>query len=441
MSSDFDGAAVPSTSRAASALRDAFDAEWGRVVAAVMAAVRNWDLAEESAQEAFARAAERWPADGVPARPGAWLTTVAKRHAIDRLRRTSTEQTRMERLAVATGERTAAPPDVGEAPVEDDLLALIYSCCHPALPVTGRVALTLRTVLGLQVEEIARALGVGDATMSQRITRTKQKIRNAAVPLRMPAAHELPDRTADVLAVTYLLFTEGHAATSGAELVRGDLCAEAVHLARLLIGLMPDDPAPRDLLALLLLTDARRPARSTPDGDLVPLDEQDRTLWNAAATAEGLRLLDSTQRHAPPTRYRVQAEIAACHARASSIAETDWPRIVRSYEILLQDTPSPVIALNHAVAVAMRDGPDAGLALIEPLEAAGLLAEHHLLPATRADLQRRAGRTEQAAAAYSDALALARTGPERRYLQRRVDELRGTGMGAAPSRHRNVPGG
>ncbi|HEY0805510.1 MAG TPA: DUF6596 domain-containing protein, partial [Pseudonocardiaceae bacterium] len=309
--------------------------------------------------------------------------------------------------------------------IADDLLRLVFTCCHPALPLDARVALTLRTVAGLTTAEIARAFLVPETTMAKRLVRAKQKIRNAGIPYRVPPAHLLPERTRAVLGVVYLLFTEGYAATAGVNLVRHNLCAEAIRLAGTLADLMPDEPEVLGLRALLLLHDARRATRTDDHGELVLLADQDRTRWHAHEIAEGVRLLDTALRRGRPGPYQVQAAIAACHAAAADVADTDWAQIALLYGQLAKFTPSPVVELNRAVAVASADGPAAGLALVDDLAATGTLTGYHLLPATRADLLRRLDRTAEAVAAYRDALALAATDVEQRYLRRRLAELTG----------------
>ena len=391
------------------------------MVATLIGMSGDWDLAEECAQDAIARALERWPSDGVPRNPGAWLTTTARNRALNRLRRTATEAAKLQEVAaVAHGDDDHDQDD--QSGVPDDRLRLIFTCCHPALPFEGRVALTLRTLLGLTTGEIARAFLVSEPAMAQRLVRTKRKIRQAGIPYRVPPAHLLPARTNSVLGVVYLLFNEGYAATRGADPLRPDLSAEAIRLGRILARLMPDEPEVLGLLALMLLQDSRRSARQDDAGELVALEDQDRGRWDHAAIAEGTGLLDAALRRGEPGPYQVQAAIAACHATAPTAAATDWGQIAALYGQLARLTPSAVVQLNRAVAIAMADGPAAGLALVRELEESGELGDYHLLPAARADLLRRLGHHREAATSYRRALALAPTEAERRHLARRLAE-------------------
>jgi RNA polymerase sigma-70 factor, ECF subfamily len=405
------------------AVADAFRQEWGRIVATLIRMTGDWDLAEECAQDAFAAALGRWCSDGIPERPGAWLTTTARNRALDRLRRSKTEAVKLQEVAALDAPGGAPPAD--DSGVSDDRLRLIFTCCHPALTLEARVALTLRTLAGLTTAEIARAFLVPEATMAKRLVRAKKKIRDAGIPYRVPPAHLLPERVSGVLGVLYLLFNEGYSASAGEDLLRPGLTGEAIRLGRLLVGLMPDEPEAAGLVALMLLQDARRGARLDEDGELVSLEDQDRSQWDAAEISEGIGLLEAALRRQRPGPYQVQAAIAACHAEAASPADTDWSQIAMLYAELGRFMPSAVVALNHAVAVAMADGCAAGLALVDSLAANGDLDGYYLLPATRADLLRRLDRRDEAAAAYRQALDLVATEPERRYLTKRLAEVGG----------------
>ncbi|MCZ8378542.1 RNA polymerase sigma factor [Mycobacterium sp. CPCC 205372] len=400
------------------AVADAYRDEWGQVVATLIGFTGDWDLAEDCAQDAFAAAMTTWPRDGVPHRPGAWLTTTARNRAIDRLRRDAAGAAKLRTLAL-TEERDE--PAVDEIP--DERLRLIFTCCHPALPFPARVALTLRTLAGLSTAEIARAFLTAEPAMAKRLVRAKRKIREAGIPYRVPPAELLPQRLAAVLAVLYLIFNEGYSAVDeGDDRDRRTLTAEAIRLTRVLVRLMPQEPEPVGLLALMLLHEARRATR-TDDGVLVTLEFQDRSRWDRALISEGVATLDQALAKQRPGPYQVQAAIAACHATAADAASTDWPQIAALYSELARLAPSPVVDLNRAVAVAMADGIPAGLALVDELAASGLLDGYHLLHATRADLLRRAGRTAEARAAYEDSVGLAPSDAERRYLAERLRGL------------------
>ncbi|MEU2422138.1 RNA polymerase sigma factor [Streptomyces sp. NPDC007851] len=408
------------------AVAAAFREEWAQIVATLIRVTGDWDLAEECAQDAFAQALERWPRDGVPRRPGAWLTTTARNRALDVLRRAAVGAAKQREAAMAARDEGPYDPDHDgdDSGVTDDRLRLIFTCCHPALTVEARVALTLRTLAGLTTAEIARAFLVPEATMAQRLVRAKRKIRNAGIPYRVPPAHLLPERTTGVLGVLYLLFNEGYTASGGTDLMRAGLCGEAVRLARLLARLMPDEPEVVGLLALLLLHDARRGTRVDAAGDLVTLEDQDRTAWDRAEIDEGTALLEAALRRGRPGPYQIQAAVAACHATAATAADTDWADVAGLYGELQRLVPSAVVRLNRAVAVGMAEGGEAGLALVAELEAEGELAGYHLLPATRADLLRRLGRTREAAEAYERALESVENAAERRFLERRLAQCR-----------------
>jgi RNA polymerase sigma-70 factor (ECF subfamily) len=400
--------------------------ERGRVLATLIRLLGDFDLAEDALAASWEAAVRQWPDEGRPDNPRAWLIRAARNKAVDDARRRARAARAQEELQAEALADAAEPPENDEAndPRDpDDRLRLMFTCCHPALAVEAQVGLTLRTLAGLATEEIARAFLVPAVTMAQRLVRAKQKIRDAGIPYRVPEEDELPERVDAVMAVIYLVFNEGYAATSGDELVRRELSAEAIRLGRLVVELMPARSAPRGLLALMLLHDARREARVTAGGDVVVLEEQDRSLWDQAQIREGLALVEDALRAAPADAFAIQAAIAALHARAARPGDTDWPQIVALYARLFVAQPSPVVMLNHAVAVAMARGPDEGLRLLDQLAATHALPGYHWLPAARADLLRRLGRRAEAAAAYGEALALVGNEAERRYLRRRLDEL------------------
>ena len=396
----------------------------GRILATLIRLLGDFDLAEEAVQEAFAAAVEHWPRDGTPANPRAWLVSAGRNKAVDLLRRRARFEAKRDELA----RLSALAEEVSETPEEtmlaDDRLRLIFTCCHPALPREAQVPLTLRTLCGLSTEEIARAFLVPLPTMAQRLVRAKQKIRNAGIPYRVPADEELPDRLDTVLLVVYLVFNEGYNATSGDVLVRRELCGEAIRLGRLLHSLIPDAAEAQALLALMLLHDSRRDARTSASGEIVLLEEQDRSKWHREQIREGLELTERALGGGAKGPYALQAAIAAVHARAKRPEETDWHRIAALYELLLREQPTPVVELNRAVAVAMASGVAEGLRLLDGLAKRGDLKGYYLLPAARGDLLRRMGDWKAAADAFGDALLLVANDTERRFLQRRVAEMK-----------------
>ncbi|HEY5447283.1 MAG TPA: RNA polymerase sigma factor [Polyangia bacterium] len=405
------------------AVEQVFRQERRRILATLIRILGDIDLGEEALAAALEAALAQWPDEGTPVNPRAWLIRTARNKAVDQMRRRALlDEKRAEMETDAELNRDVSEID-DEVAVRDDQLRLIFTCCHPALAVEAQVALTLRTLCGLETEEIARAFLVPPATMAQRLVRAKGKIRQARIPYRVPDAEELPERVDAVLAVVYLVFNEGYAASSGAELVRRELCADAIRLARLLVELLPGESEARALLALMLLTDARRDARVDDAGEVVLLEDQDRSRWDRGAIQEGLTLVEAALRAGPPGAYALQAAIAGVHARAARAEETDWREIAALYGLLRVANPSGVVALNHAAAVAMAEGPAAGLRLMDALAAEGSLAGYHLLPAARADLLRRLGRMPEAAAAYREALALVGNDADRRFLERRLAQV------------------
>ena len=403
---------------------EVFRTESRRVLATLIRLLGDFDLAEEALQEAFAAAVESWPTEGVPKNPRSWLVSAGRFKAIDGLRRRSRFDASLAAVADRLGDGVTPPPEVDDERVEDDQLRLIFTCCHPALPPDAQIALTLREVCGLNTEEIARAFLSPAPTLAQRVVRAKAKIKAARIPYQIPSRRDLPDRLAAVLHVIYLVFNEGYSASTGDLLTRKDLSGEAIRLGRLLVELLPE-PEALGLLSLMLLHESRRQARSTPDGDMVLLDDQDRSRWDRGQIAEGVALVERALGSRSFGPYTLQAAIAAVHAEAPSAAETDWAEIVGLYDVLLRADPSPVVELNRAAAVAMRDGPGVGLRLIDGLLARGELDDYAPAHSARAELCRRLGRREEAIESYQRALGLTRQGSQRRFLDRRIRELHG----------------
>ncbi len=402
--------------------------EHGRLVAPLIRLLGDFERAEEVVQDAFEAALAQWPVEGVPDNPRAWVLRTARNKAIDRIRRRKSFADKRAELEVMTElDRSfaASPEELLERGVADDMLRLVFTCCHPSLGPEAQVALTLRTICGLTTEEIARAFLADPRAMAQRLVRAKKKIRSAGIPYRVPDAEELPSRLDSALTTLYLVFNEGYSATAGDDLVRRDLCREGIRLAELVSRLLPDEPEPRGLLALMLLSDSRRDARVGPDGALVTLEAQDRSGWDRAQIERALPMVEAALRGRPPRRFALQAAIGALHAQAPSAEETDWRQIAALYFVLGRVAPSPVVELNRAVAIAMAGDLAQGLALIDALQAGGQLARYHLLPASRADLLRRAGRLDEARADYARALELAENQVERGYLRRRLEECGG----------------
>jgi RNA polymerase sigma-70 factor, ECF subfamily len=414
---------VPCETRVREIVADVYRSESRRVFATLVRLLGDFDLAEEMLHEAFTAAVERWPTEGIPENPRTWLVSAGRFKGIDALRRRSRFDESLGEIARREDVVESAALAIEDDRITDDRLRLIFTCCHPALAHDAQVALTLREVCGLTTEEIAAAFLVAPATMAQRIVRGKAKIREAGIPYQMPVIADMPERLESVLSVCYLVFNEGYSASSGESLTRPDLSGEAIRLGRLICELLPDSET-FGLLALMLLHESRRTARTSDNGDIVLLEDQDRSLWNRELIGEAIPLIHRALASGPVGPYTIQAAISAVHAESPNAASTDWQRIVEWYDLLMQAAASPVVELNRAVAVAMRDGPQAGLALIASLLERGELASYHLLHAARADLFRRLGQTDESAAAYRQALSLAKQEPERRYLERRLREIR-----------------
>ena len=400
-----------------------FRAESGRIIAGLIRVSRSFDLAEEAMQDAFAAAVVSWRAQGVPDNPAAWITATARRKLIDYARREQTRRNNEDQLLYEYESRSNVPDEEMSRPFEDDRLSLIFTCCHPAINMQAQVALTLRTLGGLTTPEIARAFLLPETTLAQRLVRARRKIQQARIPYQVPGPESLPERLTAVQAVLYLVFNEGYSASSGDSLVRRELCAEAIRLARTLLELMPNNPENMALLALMLLHDSRRDARCTPEGQLVLLEEQDRSLWHHEQIVEGIRLVERALGRRNLGPYQLQAAIAAVHAEARTARDTDWKQIAALYSILKAGQTSPIISLNHAVAIAMSESLERGLAMIDDLGAGGELDSYHLYHAARADLLRRIGRNQQALECYHRAMALTTNAVELRYLRSRISEL------------------
>ena len=401
-----------------------YRSESGRILATLIRLLGDLDIAEDALHDAFKAALEQWPAEGIPSNPRSWLVSTGRFKAIDRLRRSARFDTSLNAIGEQFDADAKDPSELADEGVSDDQLRLIFTCCHPSLAPESRVALTLREICGLTTEEIASAFLVGPPALAQRIVRAKAKIRDAHIPYEVPSPSDLPERLDTVLQVVYLVFNEGYSASSGGSLTRSDLSGEAIRLGRLLVELLPE-PEAMGLLALMLIQESRRPARTSPEGDLILLEDQDRSLWNRAYIAEGSTLVERallSRRFGP---YTIQAAIAAVHAGAPSAAATDWQEIVGLYDVLIRAEPSPVVELNRAVAVAMRNTPEAGLVLIDAILSRGDLADYHLAHSARGELCRRLGRFEEARASFTRALSLVRQEPERRFLERRLRELPG----------------
>lgn len=415
---------MPGNHNAETAVEEVYRSDWGRIVATLIRLFGDFDLAEECAQEAFAAAVDQWRDSGVPEIPRAWIVQTAKHKAIDRIRRKGSYAEKLESYVVSGMVRATEEPNYDQDEIPDDRLRLIFTCCHPALAPEAQIALTLRTLCGLETDEIARAFLVSPTTMAQRLVRAKHKIRDAGIPYVVPGTSDIAERVEAVLTVIYLVFNEGYVATRGALLLRTDLCAEAIRLGRLVITLMEQQPPAeaKALVALMLLHDARREARLDPAGEIVVLEEQDRSRWNRTQIAEALLLLKDAPRGAPGP-FVPQAAIAAEHCKAAHPADTDWPEIVRLYDQLARVQPSPIVSLNRAVAVAMAEGPRAGLAQIDRLAASDDLADYHLLHAARADLLRRLELFKESAESYTRAIELVTNDSERRFLERRLREV------------------